>query len=157
MQTLACQHQRMISGDVCKHSTATIPRKCSGFMPLGGIMGILCDIDTRFSSHFSEDLNSFPPYFMMRDLSTFCNKLPINQHLFLPVSRFWCMYSSYQNKANSLQKRSLQCCQERYTPCLQCFQYCEISVCTVVALNYKPFQCVEIFVWLLFDSSDNLL
>lgn len=121
-------------------------------MLFGGIMGILGDIDTCVSGHFFEDLNRFPPYFMMRDLSTFCNKLPINQHLFSPITSFWCMYSSYQNKANSLHERSLQCCQERYRPCLQCFQYSEISVCTVVALNYKPFQCVKIFVRLHFNS-----
>lgn len=62
LQTLACEHQRMISGDVCKHFTATILPKCSDsiFTLLGGIVGILCAIVTNVSSHFPEDLNSSP-------------------------------------------------------------------------------------------------
>lgn len=63
------------------------------------------------------------------------------------------MYSSYQTRHKAFRAEVCRFCIERCIPNLQCFQYCEISVCTVVALNCKPFQSVQIFCMFLFFST----
>lgn len=101
-----------------------------------------------------------PSYAKVRGLSTFCNKLPTNQHFSFPFCASISslvhvqQYSSHQNEANGLQRTGWK---ESCTPSLQCFQYCEILVRTVVALNYKPFQSVEVFLWLHFRQFRRIL
>lgn len=115
-------------------------------------MGILCAIVTPVSGRLR-------PYSQVRDLSTFCNNLPTNQHFpFLFCASISSLvrvqYSSHRNKANGLRRTGWK---ESCTPSLQGFQYCEILVRTVVALNYKLFRSVEVFLWLHFRQFRRIL
>lgn len=97
----------------------------------------------------------FSRYFTVRDWSTFCNKWPTNQQFFCQY--LVCGVRAVDTKTRRKASREEVCVAPvgRCTPNLRCF--CEISVCTVVALNCKPFQSVQIFVWLCFDVSDKFI
>lgn len=140
----------MISGDVCKHFNTTILPKCP-------IVFIPWDHGNCCSRSLSWRYKQFSLAILQWGIEalfvTSCQQISI---FFLPITRLWCTCSRYQNEAKGLQRRSLCCCPVgRCTPNLRCF--CEISVCTVVALNCKPFQSVQIFVWLCFDISDKFI
>lgn len=68
LQTLAYEHQRMISGDVCKHfSTTILPKYSDSIYAVQWHHGnSVCHV-TNVPGHFPEDLSSYPPYFTVRD------------------------------------------------------------------------------------------
>lgn len=73
LQTLVCEHQRMISGDVCKHFSTTILPKCSDSIDaVQWDHGNSCvSLLPNVPGHFPEDLNSFPCCFYSEGLKHF--------------------------------------------------------------------------------------